>query len=176
MAAKSTASAPSHATEPIKQTLGSPRYISIKRKATQDEKDKLADRMEYERARDREPVRGIFRFHECPGGVMSFWYKKYAKDDVERYDLVDGQVHEIPLGVAKHLNKNCWYPVYSHIPSSAVFGERDPVVQAAGSYIGHEMKVTQKKRRVSFQSLEFIDLDDITPVGIGATDIVTVEM
>lgn len=177
MAARNTASAPSHAPEPMKPQVASPRYITIKRKATDEEKAKLKERMEYERARDRESVRGIFRFHECPGGLMSFWFKKYEKDDVERYDLFDGQVHEIPLGVAKHLNKNCWYPSYSHVPSASILGGNmaDPVIQAAGSYIGHEMKVTQKKRRCSFQSLEFIDIDDITPVGVGATDIVTVE-
>lgn len=174
MAAKSTAPMPS---EPVKQTtpLGSPRYISIKRKATQEEKDNVKKRMEYERAKDSEIVRGIFQFHECPGGHMAFWYKKYEKDEVTRYDLFDGKVHEIPLGVAKHLNKNCWYPSYSYVPSSSIFGERDPVVQAAGSFIGHEMKVTQKKHRCSFRSLEFIDIDDISLGGPGQTDIVSVE-
>jgi hypothetical protein len=35
------------------------------------------------------------------------------------------------------------------------------------------MKIGQKVRRCSFQSLEFVDIDDVTPVG--TPEIVTVE-
>ena len=59
-----------------------------------------------QRDRDREIVRGIFKFDEVPGGTMSFVYKKYREDPVERYSFVDGCAYSIPLGVAKHLNKN----------------------------------------------------------------------
>lgn len=114
----------------------------------------------YERDKDREKVRGIFRFHEVPGGTMSFVFKKYKEDPVENFTLVDGEIYSLPLGVAKHLNKNCWYPVHSYS------------VDESGKPL---TKIGQKVRRASFQSLEFIDIDDVTPVGTPENEIVTVE-
>jgi hypothetical protein len=105
-----------------------------------------------ERDKDREKVRGIFRFHEVPGGTMTFVYKKYKGDPVEKFTLVDGEIYTIPLGVARHLNKNCWYPVH------------DYQVDDMGRFV-NQFRVSKKVRRCSFQSLEFVDSDDITPVG-----------
>jgi hypothetical protein len=114
--------------------------------------------LKYQRDKDREMVRGKFIFHEVPGGSMSFPFKAYKEDPVETFTLFDGQVYSIPLGVAKHLNKNCWYPIHAF----------------AVDENGHKvMKIGQKVRRCSFQSLEFVDTEDLTPVGSG--DIVTVE-
>jgi hypothetical protein len=120
--------------------------------------DRPKPNLRYLRDKDREPVRGIFRFHEVPGGMMSFVYKAYKEDDIERFDLVDGSVYTIPLGVAKHLNKNCWYPVHAY----AMDENGRPT-----------MKIGEKVRRCSFQSLEFVDIDDLTPVG--KPEIATVE-
>lgn len=105
-----------------------------------------------EYARDHEMVRGIFRFHEVPGGVMTFVYKKYKGDEVLTYTLTDGQVYSLPLMVAKHLNKNCWYPVHDY--------ELDEQGKFTNNY-----RIQKKVRRCSFQSLEFVDEDDINPVG-----------
>jgi hypothetical protein len=108
------------------------------------------------REKDREMVRGIFRFHEVPNGTLSFSFKAYKEDPVENFTLVDGEVYTIPLGVARHLNNNCNYPIHAHAQDA----EGRNVVK-----IGH------KVQRVSFQSLEFVDIDDI-----GApTNLVTVE-
>lgn len=96
--------------------------------------------------RDREKVKGIFRFYECPGGEMSFPFKAYKWDDIQSYTLKDGEVYSIPLGVAKHLNKNGWYPVHKYALNEAGV----PL-----SCIG------EKKRRFGFQSLEFIDPAEI---------------
>lgn len=106
--------------------------------------------LKYQRDKDREMVKGIFRFHEVPGGSMSFVYRAYKEDQVERYDMVDGQVYTVPRGVARHLNKNLWYPVHAYMQDES--GKPS-------------MKINQKVRRCSFQSLEFIDLDDLEPVG-----------
>lgn len=116
--------------------------------------------LKYERDKDREMVRGIFRFHEVPGGTMSFVFKKYKEDKVESYTLTDGSVYSLPLGVAKHLNKNCWYPIHQDCRDE----NGKPSVR-----VGH------KVRRASFQSLEFVDVDDVDPVGTPETDLVTVE-
>lgn len=100
------------------------------------------------RDRDRQKVKGKFIFHECPGAIMRFVYKAYKGDPVERYDLKDGEIYELPLGVARHLNKNCWYPRHSY------------QLDESGKPI---MRVGEKVRRVSFQSLEFLDIDDLQP-------------
>ncbi len=114
-----------------------------------------AQDIEKMRLKDRELVKGKFIFHEVPGGLMSFSFKAYRGDPVERYDLIDGQIHTLPLGVARHLNKNCWYPEYSYMKGEST--------QGGYSSDGQVMRVTRKVRRCSFQSLEFVDSDDLTP-------------
>jgi hypothetical protein len=104
----------------------------------------------YLRDKDREIVKGIFRFHEVPGGQMEFSFKKWKEDQVENFKLQDGEIYSLPLGVAKHLNKDCWYPVHSFMMNES----NVPT-----------MKVNQKVRRCSFQSLEFVDIEDLAPAG-----------
>jgi len=107
---------------------------------------KVGKNLKFQRDKDREPVRGIFRFYEVAGGSMSFVFRAYKEDPVERYDLVDGMTYTLPLGVAKHLNKNGWYPQHEY------------AVDANGRSVA---KIGQKVRRFGFQSLEFIDVDDL---------------
>lgn len=104
--------------------------------------------LEEKRKADRKLVRGIFRFHEVPNGQMDFVYREYPGDTLEKYSMKDGEVYEVPLGVAKHLNKNCWYPVYGH-------------TDKAQSAIADNalMSIKEKIRRCSFQSLDFIETD-----------------
>lgn len=104
----------------------------------------------YLRDKYREPVKGIFRFFEVPGGSMEFVYREFKEDQVEKFALHDGEIYTIPLGVARHLNKNGWYPVHSYA--------QDENGKTA-------MKIGQKVRRFGFQSLEFVDVEDLTPVG-----------
>jgi hypothetical protein len=113
--------------------------------------------MKYQRDKDREMVRGIFRFYEVPGGSVSFVFRQYKEDPVEKYEMVDGQIYTIPLGVAKHLNKNCWYPVHAYAQDEA------------GSA---SVKIGQRVNRVGFQSLEFVDSDDLSTM---PESIITVE-
>lgn len=110
--------------------------------------------VKWNRDKDREKVRGIFRFYEVPDGFMSFVYCAYEGDEIERYDMYDGQIYEVPIGVAKHLNKNGWYPEHAF------------VVDETGKPIA---KVGKKIRRFGFQSLEFTDETDF-----GQSDLVTV--
>lgn len=118
---------------------------------TTDKAKKEKINLKYQRDKDREKVKGIFRFHEVPGGCLSFVFKAYKEDPVERYDLIDGQIYTLPLGVAKHLNKNLFYPIHGH----ALDENGNPT-----------MRVSQRVRRCSFQSLEFIDIEDLTPNGV----------
>lgn len=95
--------------------------------------------------KDSEMVRGIFRYHECPGGQLDFPFHKYKWDRMQTYHLKDGEIYEIPRAVAKHLNTNCAYPTYAY--KSDINGM--PVVSVA-----------EKVRRTSFQSLDYIDMED----------------
>ena len=115
-------------------------------KEEKEVRDKLKANLEFQRKKDREQVRGIFRFHEVPGGVMEFCFKKYKGDPLETFKFNDGEVYTIPLGVAKHLNVNCWYPSYTFKSDEA----GRPTVSVA-----------EKIRRCSFQSLEFVDIEDL---------------
>jgi hypothetical protein len=102
----------------------------------------------YNRDKDREKVRGKFIFHEVPGGTMQCSTRFYKEDPVENWTFVDGQIYSIPLGVAKHLNKNCWYPEYEF---------------AKNEDMQNVQRIGRKTRRCSFQSLEFVDIEDLTP-------------
>jgi hypothetical protein len=105
---------------------------------------------EYLRDKDAQVVRGKFIFHEVPGGVLKFPFRKWKGDPIKTYTLKDGEIYEIPLGLAKHLNKECKYPVHSYAM------EEDKSLK---SIIGNWV------RRCSFQSLEFVEIEDLTPVG-----------
>ena len=108
---------------------------------------KVKESLRYQRDKDRQPVKGIFRFYEVPGGSLGFNFKKYKGDPVARYDLVDGQIYTLPLGVAKHLNNNGQYPIHQHMKDEA------------GNV---SMRIGQKVNRFGFQSLEFMDKDDLS--------------
>lgn len=118
---------------------------------------KQVPNLKYQHDKDQEKVKGIFKFYEVPGGSMSFVFKVYKEDPVARYDFVDGQVYNIPLGVAKHLNKNGWYPMHVH----SVDENGKPLA-----------RIGQKIRRFGFQSLEFVDIEDLC---MGDQQIITVE-
>ena len=102
--------------------------------------------LKYQRDKDREIVKGVFRFYECPGGLLPFMYRKYKEDPVEKYELVDGGVYSLPLGVAKHLNKSGKVPVHKYM------------VDENGKPIA---RVGEKISRYGFQSLEFIDVEEL---------------
>lgn len=106
--------------------------------------------LKYLRDKDRVMVKGKFLFHEVPGGRMSFSFRKWKEDPVERFDLDDGEIYTIPRGVARHLNAECKYPIHGFTMDE----NNKPT-----------MKVNQWIRRCSFQSLEFTDEEDMTPVG-----------
>jgi len=113
--------------------------------------------LNYQRDKDREIIKGIFNYHECPGSVMKFVYKKYPGDTLKRFALNDGEVCRIPLGVAKHLNKNGWYPIHKH-----AVNENGKTIATIG----------KKKQRFGFQSLEFIDPEDFATTD---SSLITVE-
>jgi hypothetical protein len=114
---------------------------------------KLPPNLQWLRDRDRETVRGMFQFHEVPGGCLAFVYKAYKGDKVEKFELFDGQIYSLPRGVAIHINKNIAYPEYEHFKNEGAsmggFMQNAPI----------SMRVSKKTKRCSFQSLEFMDIE-----------------
>lgn len=117
---------------------------------------KTAEDMEKERKRMREKVTGIFRFHEVAGGSLPFVYREFKGDPIEKFVLYDGEVYTLPRGVARHLNKNGWYPEYGFCKND---GSTDLKV-AAWNGDNIEQRPVRKVRRFSFQSLEFTDIEE----------------
>lgn len=103
------------------------------------------DEMKKMKEKDHKTVKGVFRCFEPRGGSISFSYKKYKGDPILKYTMVDGDTYEIPMMVAKHLTNDCWYPKHTHVLDAN----------------GHpSVDVGQKIQRCSFESLEFVDMDD----------------
>lgn len=103
-------------------------------------------RYEQQRLSDAQPVKGIFKYYEVPGGSVSFPYRAYKHDKIVNYTLRDGEMYTLPRGVARHLNKNGWYPEHAYKMDE---NGKNAVV------------VGKKVHRFGFQSLEFMDLDDV---------------
>jgi len=107
---------------------------------------KVKKNKEQLRERDNEIVRGMFRFDEVPGGTLIFSYRKYKKDPIRNYSLIDGNTYEIPRGVAKHLAVTGSYPVHEY------------QTDMNGNAV---VRIGRKKRRYSFESLGFFeDIED----------------
>lgn len=117
------------------------------KKQAKPQSESVKANLKFQRDKDRTPVRGIFRFHEVPGGQMEFMFKKYKEDPLEKFSLADGQVYTIPLGVAKHLNTNCAYPSYTF--------KQDEAGRPQTS-------IGEMIRRCTFQSLEFVDVEGLS--------------
>lgn len=89
-------------------------------------------------------VKGVFRCREPEGGNVEFFFKKYKWDPVQHYVMFDGEVYEVPLAVARHLNKNCNYPIHSHILGP----DGRPTIDRTGKV----------KSRMNFESTEFVNI------------------
>lgn len=108
------------------------------------------------RKRDSVLVRGRFVNLENPGATFKFPYKAYEGDPVMKYTLKDGKIYELPRGVARHLNNDVGYKVHQY------------ALDAAGN---QSTRIGTTVRRVMFEHLEFVDIEDIQP----RKEIVTVE-
>lgn len=63
-------------------------------------------------AENAQIVRGRFIFNECPGGEIGVPFQEDSSTPLKTYLLKDKQIYDLPLGVARHLNNNCNYPIY----------------------------------------------------------------
>jgi hypothetical protein len=135
------------------------------RKMTKDEVAKHIQRL---CDRDSEKVTGIFKNYESPAGngglgMVRFSYKCYPTDQNEIYEFYDGERYTIPRGIARHLNVNCFYREYQHLP-----GEHGTAGIRGGAPDGRlhtqSMQMSRKVHRYAFHSVEYMDDDfDLTP-------------
>lgn len=79
--------------------------FSNKVKRTKDEVVKAEDLRQKMRNEDSRMVKGMFKNLEVKGGDLTFTYKKYKEDSYQTYHFEDGQIYEIPLGVANHIKE-----------------------------------------------------------------------
>lgn len=125
---------------------------SAELKQNNDKKPLTSKELKYMRDKDRELVTGVFRFHECPNMPLKFVFRKYKDDPVETYELFDGCEYTIPLGVAKHLNKEGWYPVHEYVLNNGQANPEKNVKAPRERY-----RIARKVRRFGFQSMDFLD-------------------
>jgi len=78
-------------------------------KLSDKEKRHAEELLEKSKDEDSKLVKGIFKNLECPGGDLEFAFHQYKGDSTKIYHLIDGHEYEIPMGVAKHLNRQCKY-------------------------------------------------------------------
>jgi len=102
------------------------------------------EKLEFEQ--DHQMVKGIFRSYETPGEALTFSFRKHKEDETVTVTYVDGQIYTIPMMIAKHLNRNCNYPVYKHTKD-----ESGALIPSIG----------ERVQRFGFQSLEFLPELDI---------------
>jgi hypothetical protein len=133
-------------------------------------REQMAKHIENMRARDSELVSGIFKNLENPAsgssrGSVAFAYKLYPGDQ-EFYELTDGERYTLPRGVARHLNVNCFYREYQHLPGE--FGQTGMRGAAPdGRLHTTNMQMSRKVHRFAFHSLEYMDDDgDMTPTNL----------
>lgn len=134
------------------------------------DKETAQKNLKIQQSKDAEIVRGRFRYFELPGGAIEFVYKCYKNEEVKKYTFLDGEVYSIPLGVARHLNKNCWYAEYGYLPTLP--GNKERSVSGYNEMNGVGMRMARKIQRMGFESLEFTDVEDVAPM---ASPIITLE-
>lgn len=137
--------------EEVKTTEKKTKTTEPSKKSTKTKKIKKSPQWE----KDHKMVKGIFKFHEVPGGELRFPFIKYKGDSPSPYILKDGETCEVPFMVAKHLNERGKYPVHKYSVD-----EEGKALQKVGQWVD----------RFSFQPVGFFD-DEIQPT----PNLVTVE-
>lgn len=69
---------------------------------------------ESQKEQDQKMVKGIFRCFEPRGGSALVPYRRYKDEPIRTYKMRDGEIYEIPLGLARHLRDNCNYIEHEH--------------------------------------------------------------
>lgn len=88
----------------VKETV-----LGGRKKLSEEGKKTASERLTKARKEDEKLVKGIFKNVEAPGAEAMFSYRAYKEHPIQTFTLQDGETYEIPLGVAKHINRQCRY-------------------------------------------------------------------
>lgn len=83
--------------------------VVSKHKLTAEEKKKASEAADKLWKEESVLVKGIFKNIECPGGDLEFTVRFHKYDPIRTYTFKDQHEYEIPLGVARHINRQCKY-------------------------------------------------------------------
>lgn len=97
-----------------------------KGKLSAEARKKASDLVEASCKEESKLVKGIFKNIESSGGDLTFAYRAYKSEPIRVYELIDGESYTIPLGVARHINRQCKYTKSAHL----VDKEGRPIVGA----------------------------------------------
>lgn len=104
--------------------------IGMKRKLTAEEKRKSTDSINKAYIADSKLVKGTFKNIECPGASLEFSLRLYKQDPIRVYNFEDGESYTIPMGVAKHINRQCQYKRSKHLvdkEGNPIIGYNNPI-------------------------------------------------
>jgi hypothetical protein len=134
-------------------------------------RDQLKAHVKSLRDKDNELVTGVFQNLENRAtggskGALVFSYKAYAGDPYEFYELHDGERYQLPRGVVRHLNTNCFYREYHHLNNAALGGNNvagdTPLrvgVASDGRLQKQQYQASRKVHRFAFHNLEYMEDD-----------------
>ncbi len=80
-----------------------------------ERKKKASEEIEKQRKEHSKKVKGIFKSLETPGATITFSFREFKGEPIRTYELVDGQTYDLPLGVARHINRQCKYKRNKHL-------------------------------------------------------------
>ena len=85
------------------------------KKTKPDPKKDIKGWIKWMRDEESQKVKGVFRYIELKGGVLSFNYCAYEGDPLEILTFRDGESYEVKLGVARHLNRSGKVPIHERL-------------------------------------------------------------
>lgn len=107
-----------------------------------EEKKVRRELFEKKMQEDQKLVRGKFQCLEVPNGCVKFSFRKWPCEQIQTYEMQDGHEYTIPLGLARHLANNCWYPIHEYAVDKS--GKRLPIIGT-------------KVKRVNFIPMDFME-------------------
>lgn len=117
--------------------------FSVKKKKTKEEITKAEDLRQKQSAEDHRMVKGVFKNLESPNCSADISFRKYKEDPMRVYPMQDGQEYEIPIMVAKYINRSCSVP------------EREYAVNERGEKQLYTV-IRNRRQRYQFVSTDFM--------------------
>ena len=97
-----------------------------------------------------EIVTGTIVNHEQPGNPVEFWFRGSGCPDITKFEFADNTYVKMPVGVAEHINKNCW-----------IGKDKDALDENSKPII----TIGRKVRRYTFYPSGYFGSVDLKPVG-----------